>query len=192
MNSSQKILLLDNNDSFTFNIVELIRSLGYSKLKVISSNSIIIKEIKTFDKIIISPGPGLPKDFPILEKTIKEFAGKKPIFGICLGHQAICQYYGADLLNLKDVVHGQPKVITIIKDSKLLENFPSQFNVGLYHSWFVAKKDFPKQLEITSISENNRIMSIEHKSLPIFGVQFHPESFITEYGAELMNNFLIL
>ena len=191
-NSSEKILLLDNNDSFTFNVVELIRSLGKYNLEVLPSNKISIADIRLFDKIIISPGPGLPRDFPILNQTLNEFAGKKPILGICLGHQAICQYYGAELLNLPNVVHGQPKQTTLLSKSKLFNAIRTKFNVGLYHSWFVAKKNFPEELKITSKSEDNIIMSIEHKTLPIYGVQFHPESFITEHGVQLMNNFLTI
>lgn len=189
-NSSEKILLLDNNDSFTFNVVELIRSLGKYNLEVIPSNNISVEDIRPFEKIIISPGPGLPKDFPILSKILIEFASKKPILGICLGHQAICEYFGAKLLNLPDVIHGQPKQTTLISKSKLFMGIPSEFSVGLYHSWFVAKNNFPKELIITSKSEDNIIMSIEHKTLPIYGVQFHPESFITENGAKLIDNFL--
>ena len=187
---SKGILLLDNNDSFTFNVVELIRSINGFEPIVMKSSRINLEDVKQFDKIIISPGPGLPKDFKIINKIINKFAGEKSILGICLGHQAICEYYGANLVNMSNVVHGQAKEISHNFNSKLFNNIPLKFNVGLYHSWFVNDFNFPDELFITSTSQDGLIMSIEHKKHKIYGVQFHPESFITEHGKQLMMNFL--
>ncbi len=187
----KKILIVDNNDSFTYNVVELIKSTNRKQeVDVISSSVVDISKIYTYDNIIISPGPGLPDDFPVLNKIFSEFIGLKPILGICLGHQAICQYFGADLINMQKVVHGQNRKITQIDNSILFKNIPKEFEIGLYHSWVVDAHNFPDALKITGTSEEGLIMSIEHKTHKLFGVQFHPESHITRFGKQLISNFL--
>ncbi len=187
----KKILIVDNNDSFTYNIVELIKNVNEkNKIDVILSDKIDISEISTYDNIIISPGPGLPNDFPILNKILLEFIGLKPILGICLGHQVICQHFGAKLINMKNVVHGQNKKFIHNDNSVLFKNIPQKFEIGLYHSWVVDKHNFPDELKITGKSEDELIMSVEHRHHKLFGVQFHPESHITQFGKELILNFL--
>ena len=186
----QKILLVDNNDSFTFNIVELIRSVKGEKPVILKGSSFKKPELHDFKSIIFSPGPGLPSDFPLMKKILSEAGGLVPILGICLGHQAICEFYGSKLLNLNVVVHGQSKKISISGDSPLFKGLPSGFNVGLYHSWVVENSSVNENITITSVSDEGQIMSVEDKSKKILGVQFHPESYITQFGKEIMNNFL--
>lgn len=185
-----RILLIDNNDSFTYNILELLRKIGFSKTDVLNSNSIQLEEISEYDKIIISPGPGLPSDFPILYKIIDKYKTEKSILGICLGHQAICSYFNADLIKMPVVCHGQAHKLSVLKNTKLYIGLPDTFNVGLYHSWAVGESGFPSNLDITGMSEMKTIMSVVHKKYDLHGIQFHPESFISEYGAEILKNFL--
>ncbi len=188
---NKKILIVDNNDSFTYNVVELIKSIkGKNTIDVITSNEIEITAINDYDSIILSPGPGLPDDFPVLKEILSKFIGVKPILGICLGHQAICEYFGADLINMKKVVHGQNRLFIQKDNSILFKNIPQKFQIGLYHSWVVSTKNFPHELKITGTSEENLIMSVEHRKHKLFGIQFHPESHVTQFGKELISNFL--
>ena len=187
--NNAKILLLDNNDSFTYNIVDYLRRIKIFDFKVRRTNNVKINEIKYFDKIIISPGPGLPNDFPIIFDVLEKYYTSKHILGICLGHQVIGSFFAAKLINIFPVVHGQAHKIKIIKQSPIFKNLPVSFNAGLYHSWAIDFDDFPNELEITALSENNTIMSIASKKFSIFGIQFHPESYITEYGLEILKNF---
>ncbi len=187
-----KILLLDNNDSFTYNIVDYVRRIENIDLKVIRTNEVIINEIKYFDKIIISPGPGLPNDFPIIFDVLEKYHTSKHILGICLGHQAIGIFFAAKIFNIFPVVHGQTSQIKIINQSLIFKNLPKSFKIGLYHSWALDFDDFPDELEITAVSENNIIMSIASKKFSVFGIQFHPESYITDYGFKILKNFVDL
>lgn len=183
-------LLIDNRDSFTYNIVECLRSIENVKFKVVDVQNLQIAEIATFNNIIISPGPGLPADYPILSEIIDEFKSLIPILGICLGHQAICEHFGARLVNLESVFHGHQQKIKIIQQTQVYKNLPSQMDVGLYHSWVVDEKSIPAELKITSKSEKGYVMSVKHSDYEIIGLQFHPESFLTEYGINMINNFL--
>jgi anthranilate synthase/aminodeoxychorismate synthase-like glutamine amidotransferase len=185
-----KTALVDNNDSFTYNIVELIRKIPGSLLTVIPYGELKIDDLEKYDKLILSPGPGLPDEFPVLQDVLKEYYDTKPMLGICLGHEAIAKFFGAELTHLPSVVHGQPKVINVVKESVFFRDIPEKFNAGLYHSWVIDKDKFPDELEITGLSDEGNIMSFQHKKLKLFGVQFHPESIITEYGREMMENFL--
>jgi anthranilate synthase/aminodeoxychorismate synthase-like glutamine amidotransferase len=187
-----KIVLIDHKDSFTFNIVEVLRQFNNHKLSVIDYSSISLKMVEEFDKIILSPGPGLPNDYKTTFEIIKKFYKTKPILGICLGHQAIGSYFGAELQNMKHVKHGVNQQIEINSKSKLFKSIPKKITVGLYHSWVVSRKHFPKELQITSVSNDNKIMSMEHENYPLYGIQFHPESFLTEYGATILTNFIEL
>ncbi len=184
-----KLLILDNYDSFTYNIVHAVRELGIEPT-VVRNDKITIPEIEEYDKIIISPGPGIPSEAGILPKLLKEYAGKKPIFGVCLGHQAIGERFGATLENLEDVYHGVQTQATVTAPDYILEGMEETFPIGRYHSWIVSEKDFPECLEITSRDADGRIMSLRHKEYDIHGVQFHPESLLTPNGIRIISNFL--
>ncbi len=188
----QKVLLIDNNDSFTYNIVDYLRRMIDIKFKVIKSHKIILNEINGFDKIIISPGPGLPKDFPQLFNIFTHFLECKPILGICLGHQALVEFLGGSLMQLHPVIHGQAHALEILKEDIIFNDIPCVSRVGLYHSWAVNEKTFPEKLEILAVSEQGIIMAIKHKEYAVYGVQFHPESHITDHGFTLLKNFIEL
>ncbi len=186
-----KLLIVDNYDSFTFNLVELIRRTGHNDFEVMKSDKISIEEVDRFDKILFTPGPGLPQDFPIMFDIIKRYESVKSIFGVCLGHQAIGEYYGASLINFNNVVHGISKPVKIIDANEIIFNqVPLQINVGLYHSWFVSTENFPSALKVTAISVDNVIMAISHIKYDVKGVQFHPESIMTGYGQKIIENWL--
>ena len=188
--TQSKVILIDNQDSFTFNIVDLLRKFPSIELQVTSSLDLEISQLEEFNALIISPGPMTPMDFPILNQVIA-FAEqtKKPLLGICLGHQAICSYFGAELSQLHEVIHGQQHEIRVTKNSRLFDGLPENLKVGLYHSWYVSPEGFPEELHITSQSDQEVIMAVEHRSLPIFGIQFHPESFLTPLGKDILTNF---
>ena len=189
---SSDILLIDNNDSFTYNIVELIRKTSGTKPYVINSNSNSMPDITRHTHLILSPGPGLPTDFPLMQELIHVAAGRLPLLGICLGHQAISEYYGLPLRRLEAVIHGQSKKIYTENGSVLFEGLPRSFMTGLYHSWVIEPSEAVTELRVSSISEDGHIMSVENTEKMIFGIQFHPESYITEYGKDIMLNFLNL
>ncbi len=189
---TRKILLLDNRDSFTYNIVDELRRMEGLELAVEDSVSFDVERSRDFDKIIFSPGPGLPEDFPVLFEVLRRFHRSKPILGICLGHQAIARFFGARLYNISPVVHGQGHRTKILQRNRLFTDIPDYFTVGLYHSWAVSPDRFPPGLEITAVAGNDVIMGIASRNYPVYGVQFHPESFITEYGFQLLHNFIFL
>ena len=184
------ILVIDNEDSFTYNIVDILRKFENVEHVVVQSKAIEMDFADNFEKIIISPGPGLPNNFPELAEMLNRYKASKSILGICLGHQAICSFFGAKLINLPSVSHGQSKSIYVKKSGKLFANIPGKFNAGLYHSWIVDKDQFPDELDITAVSEDDFIMAVSHKQYDIHGVQFHPESFVCEYGFEMIRNFI--
>ena len=184
------ILIVDNNDSFTYNILELLRKNVVAKINVLRYDEIEISQIADFDKIIISPGPGLPADFPVLQKIIDEYKANKSILGICLGHQAICSFFGAKLVNLPMVCHGQSHRIQVDATAKIYQKLPHIFNVGLYHSWAIHKDQHIRGRRYDFIKYTEVIMSMAHKIYDIHGIQYHPESFISEYGAEILKNFI--
>lgn len=184
-----KLLILDNYDSFTYNIVHAVRELGFEPT-VVRNDKITLPEVDEFDKIIISPGPGIPSEAGILPELLKEYAGRKPIFGVCLGHQAIGECFGAKLENLEDVYHGVQTEAFVCSSDYLLEGMGEKFPVGRYHSWIVSNEDFPDCLEVTSRDADGRIMSLRHKEYDIRGVQFHPESLLTPDGIRIISNFL--
>lgn len=185
-----RVLLIDNYDSFTFNIVELLRKFPDVEIQLMKNDQDILNEQIDFDKAILSPGPNLPHRSGKLMEFISKYYEQKPMLGICLGHQALALHFGAKLLNFKTPRHGERAFIHQTTQSKLFDKIPKEFYVGLYHSWYVSDENFPKELKITSCSHSNIIMSFEHKQLPLFGVQFHPESYMSEYGPELMKFFL--
>ncbi len=186
-----KILVFDNYDSFTYNLVHLVEKIIPVKVDVFRNDQIAIEDINVYDKIILSPGPGLPAEAGLLLDVIKEYAPTKSILGVCLGHQAIGESFGGKLLNLSKVYHGV-STTCIVKDKKsfLFEGLGNEFEIGRYHSWIVAKENFPAELEITAEDENGYIMALQHKKYDVQGVQFHPESVLTPKGEALMKNWL--
>lgn len=193
MNRHNHILLLDNFDSFTYNLVHYIESISDFTVDVFRNNEISIEKVNDYEIIILSPGPGLPKDAGILKQVIERYASSKKILGVCLGMQAIGEIFGGKLKNLDTVYHGIATPIKILeKDGLIFNNLPKELYVGRYHSWVVDKEDFPTDLIITSIDENGEPMSLRHKKYCVFGVQFHPESILTEHGKEILANFLAI
>jgi anthranilate synthase component 2 len=185
------ILLIDNYDSFTYNIAHLIKDHPLANLQIIQSGNVNLKDIESFDKIIFSPGPDLPGPGNVMENILFEYAGKKSILGICLGLQAIVLFFGGRLKHLDEVLHGRVKTIRQTgKYSKLLNGLPDEFDAGLYHSWVADPHCLPDSLDITAISYQGLIMGIRHKKLDIEGVQFHPESIMTPHGAKMIHNWL--
>lgn len=186
-----KVLLIDNYDSFTFNIVEMLRQLNVTNLSVVKNDEISVEEAQLFDKIIISPGPATPNESGNILEIIQLLSPTKSILGICLGHQAIAEAFGGKLINLEKPFHGFRTKHTITEDCNLFKNLPSEFQIGLYHSWVVEKETLPDCLQIISLSTENNIMSLKHKHFDVQGIQFHPESFMTEYGKEILRNFIL-
>lgn len=187
------ILLIDNYDSFTYNLLHYIEGISNQQVEVLRNDKITLADIEKYDTIILSPGPGLPKDAGIINEVIKHFASTKKILGVCLGMQAIGEVFGAELTNLNQVHHGIATQLNIIDKSDLLfRDIPNSINVGRYHSWVISAKGFPNDLKITSIDESGQVMSIKHKKHCLYGVQFHPESILTEYGKEIIANFLAI
>ena len=186
-----KILVFDNYDSFTYNLVQLIKEIApRATVEVFRNDEIALEEIKNYDKILLSPGPGLPAESGLLLPLIKEYASTKSIFGVCLGQQAIGESFGGKLTNLSQVYHGIATSIHLTNPSDLFEGLPTQLEVGRYHSWVVDEKDFPSDLIITSKDDKGYIMSLEHTTYDVKGVQFHPESVLTPDGAKILTNWL--
>jgi anthranilate synthase component 2 len=190
-----KILVFDNYDSFTYNLVHLVEKITHVKVDVHRNDQIPLEKVKVYDKIILSPGPGIPEEAGLLLPLIKEYAATKSILGVCLGHQAIGQAFGGTLVNLRTVYHG---VATMINTggkkyevrSSLFNGLPDEIEAGRYHSWVVSKENFPGELEITAEDENGMIMALQHKTFDVQGVQFHPESVLTPKGEMIMRNWL--
>ena len=188
---SIKILLFDNYDSFTYNLVHVIKSLGYENVDVYRNDKIELSQISQYDKIILSPGPGLPSEAGLLMQLIKEYADKKSILGVCLGHQAIAEHFGATLENIPTVFHGVQTAIKIIDDNNIFAGLPNEILAGRYHSWIVSKSNFPEEIEIIAEDNAGAIMALKHKKYDLHGVQFHPESILTPDGAKIIQNFLL-
>ena len=187
---SLKILLFDNYDSFTYNLVHTIKSLGYENVDVYRNDKIELSQINQYDKIILSPGPGIPSEAGLMMQLIQEYAYKKSILGVCLGHQAIAEAFGGKLENIPLVFHGVQTPINIVGEDYLFSGLPKKIHAGRYHSWIVSSDDFPADLEITAIDEAGDIMALKHKKLDLHGVQFHPESILTPDGVHIIQNFL--
>ncbi len=186
----KKMVLIDNYDSFTYNLVHYLEELNCDVV-VLRNDEFEIEELQSFDAIILSPGPGIPSESGLLLEVIKTYASTKKILGICLGHQAIGEVFGATLVNLDTVFHGVSTTITITDTTEtLFSNLPQQIEVGRYHSWVINPANFPEVLEVTSESENGEIMSIRHKNFNVKGVQFHPESILTPSGKTILANWI--
>lgn len=194
-NKMMKILVFDNYDSFTYNLVHLVEKILHYKVEVHRNDKIPLEKVKDYDKIILSPGPGIPEEAGLLLPLIKEYASSKSILGVCLGHQAIGESFGGTLTNLTSVYHGVATQIKVKGErlkvkADLFEGLPQEFEVGRYHSWVVDRKNFPDELEITAEDETGFIMALQHKTYDIQGVQFHPESVLTPSGEKIMRNWL--
>jgi anthranilate synthase component II len=186
----KKVLVIDNYDSFTFNLVHYLEELDCEVI-VLRNDEFELDEISEYNTIILSPGAGIPSKSGLMNKVISTYASSKKILGICLGQQAIGEVFGGSLLNLNKVYHGVATTIKVIVDDEILfKNLPKQLNVGRYHSWTINPTDFPNDLEVTSIDENDEIMSIRHKIFNVKGVQFHPESILTPYGKTILSNWI--
>ena len=203
-----KILVFDNYDSFTYNLVHLVEKITHEKVDVYRNDQLPLEKVKEYDKIILSPGPGIPEEAGLLLPLIKEYASSKSILGVCLGHQAIAQAFGGDLINLSSVFHGvatpvkvvnrESSVVSGVANSRLtfhvsrnlFDGLPEELEVGRYHSWVVSKENFPEELEITAEDESGMIMGLQHKTYDVQGVQFHPESVLTPMGEAMMRNWL--
>jgi anthranilate synthase component II len=190
-----RILVFDNYDSFTYNLVHLVEKIIPLKVDVYRNDQITLEKVKDYDKIILSPGPGIPEEAGLLLPLIKEYAASKCILGVCLGHQAIGEAFGGKLINLSTVYHGVATEIGIGRQesgarSALFEGLPDKIEVGRYHSWIVSDENFPEELEVTARDENNYIMALQHKKYDVQGVQFHPESILTPDGETILRNWL--
>ncbi len=184
-----KVVIIDNYDSFTYNLSHLIKELGAS-VTVYRNDKFLLPDLEPFDKIVLSPGPGIPCEAGLLLDVIKTYAGRKPILGICLGHQAIGEAFGAKLTNLSAVFHGVATPVHICADDYIFNSLPKTMEVGRYHSWIVDKDSLPDCLEVTSMSDEGYIMSMRHKEYDVRGIQYHPESVLTPDGKTIMNNWL--
>lgn len=184
-----KILVIDNYDSFVYNLVHYLEEMN-CEVTVKRNDQIHLKDVEDYDKILLSPGPGIPDEAGILKELIKKYAPHKSILGVCLGQQAIGEVFGGDLVNLKEVYHGLATDITVVKEDVLYKNLPKNLRVGRYHSWVVATP-LPKDLEVTAVDENGQIMSLRHKKYDVWGVQYHPESVLTEHGKTILKNWVI-
>lgn len=185
----KKVIIIDNYDSFTYNLVHYLEDLN-AEVTVFRNDEFELNELEKFDKILLSPGPGIPEEAGLLLDVIKKYASSKSILGICLGQQAIGEVFGGSLINLEKVYHGVASKVKITKEDSLFNNLPTEFEIGRYHSWVINPDDFPEDLEITSVDENGEIMSIRHKTLDVKGVQFHPESILTPNGKKILENWL--
>ncbi len=185
-----KLLVIDNYDSFVFNLVHMIYNLGVNDITVVKNDKISLDEIHKFDKILLSPGPGIPKDAGLMPEIIQHFASSKSILGVCLGHQAIAESFGTSLKNLEEPLHGVTSKIEIIEENYLFENCPKNFNIGHYHSWVVEENTLNNNLEIIAKDAKGNIMAIGHKKFDLRGVQFHPESVLTENGKIIIDNWI--
>ncbi len=185
-----KILILDNYDSFTYNLVQYVEEIVGHEIDIYRNDKIAIEAVDAYDYIILSPGPGLPKDAGIMPALIKKYAPSKKILGVCLGHQAIAEAFGGSLENLKSVYHGVATKMKVTIDDVIFEGVSKTFEGGRYHSWIVQQEDFPEALEVTAVDDNGEIMALSHKTFKVKGVQFHPESILTPEGKKMIANFL--
>ncbi len=184
-----KCVVVDNYDSFTYNLVHLIKEIG-ADVTVVRNDGFRLEALAAFDRIVLSPGPGIPSEAGLLKEVIRHYAGIKPILGVCLGHQAIAEVFGARLSNLPDVFHGVSTAVKQLAETPLFAGLPEHFPVGRYHSWIVERESMPDCLEITAESSEGLIMALHHRTYNIHGIQFHPESVLTPDGKRIMANWL--
>ncbi len=185
-----KILVFDNYDSFTYNLVHAVKKLEYDDVEVHRNDKIALEDIARFDKIILSPGPGIPSESGILLDVIRTYAPSKSILGVCLGEQAIAEAFGGTLINLSEVHHGISSMVDVLEKDVLFDGLPKRIEVGRYHSWAAEKTTLPECLTITAVDEEGMIMALAHKEYDVRGVQFHPESVLTPDGEQMLKNWL--
>jgi anthranilate synthase component 2 len=186
-----KIAIIDNYDSFTYNLSHLVKELG-AEVTVVRNDQFELADLEPYSKIILSPGPGIPSEAGLLLDVIRTYAGRKPILGVCLGHQAIGEVFGGRLENLSDVFHGVATPCHIIADDPIFSGISRDITIGRYHSWVVAREGLPDSLEVTAVSDEGQIMALRHKTLNVRGIQFHPESVLTPDGKKMLQNWLFL
>ena len=184
-----KVVIIDNYDSFTYNLAHLVKELGAS-VTVYRNDQFSLNQLEPFDKILLSPGPGIPSEAGLLTDVIRTYAGRKPMLGVCLGHQAIGEVYGAKLSNLPEVYHGVATPCELVGHDALFAGMESRFTIGRYHSWVVSREDFPETLEVTALSDDGNIMALRHRNYALWGIQFHPESVLTPDGRQIIANWL--
>jgi len=183
-----KIAIIDNYDSFTYNLSHILKELG-AQVDTLRNDAFRMDDLEVYDKIVLSPGPGIPSEAGMLLEVIESYAGHKPILGVCLGHQAIAEVFGGELENLSEVFHGVATDVKLLGNDYLFEGLPEIIEAGRYHSW-VVKSPLPSCLEVTAVSGEGQIMALKHRSLDIHGIQFHPESVLTPCGRTILQNFL--
>ena len=184
-----KICIIDNYDSFTYNLSHQVKQLG-AEVTVLRNDRFTLPQLKPFDKLILSPGPGIPSEAGLLLDVIRHYADTKPMLGVCLGEQAIGEAFGGKLTNLSDVFHGVQTPIEVVADDPLFAGLSQRMDVGRYHSWVVDRAGLPDCLEVTALSTEGYIMALRHRQYPIHGIQFHPESVLTPQGEEMISNWL--
>ena len=184
-----KTVIIDNYDSFTYNLSHVVKQLG-AEVTVVRNDCFALNDIAGYDKIILSPGPGIPSEAGLLTDVVRMYAGRVPMLGVCLGHQAIGEVFGARLENLSEVFHGVATRCHIVAESPIFRGLQKDITVGRYHSWVVAKDGFPACLEVTALSDEGQIMALRHREYPIYGIQFHPESVLTPDGMTIIKNFI--
>ena len=189
MNNPTKIVIIDNYDSFTYNLSHLVKEQG-AEVQVLRNDQFELRALEAYDKIILSPGPGIPSEAGLLCDVIRTYAGRKPILGVCLGHQAIGEVFGARLENLTQVFHGVATPCQIVADDPIFEGLERTITVGRYHSWVVATEELPACLEVTALSDEGQIMALRHRQYDVHGIQFHPESVLTPEGRTIIKNFI--
>ncbi len=187
---NMKTAVIDNYDSFTYNLVHYLDDLG-AEVTVFRNDEFELKELESFEKILLSPGPGIPDEAGLLKEVIKTYAKTKSIFGVCLGLQAIGEVFGGTLTNLEKVYHGVATKVSKTEDDFIFNELPNEIEVGRYHSWVISNENFPQNLIITSTDENGQIMSLKHSVYDVRGVQYHPESVLTPHGKKILENWLI-
>ena len=184
-----KVVIIDNYDSFTYNLAHLVKELGAS-VTVYRNDQFSLNQLEPFDKILLSPGPGIPSEAGLLTDVIRTYAGRKPMLGVCLGHQAIGEVFGAKLSNLPEVYHGVATPCELVGHDALFAGMDSRFTIGRYHSWVVSREEFPESLEVTALSDDGNIMALRHRNYAIWGIQFHAESVLTPDGRQIVANWL--
>ena len=188
---NKELLIIDNYDSFTYNLVQMVEQCGFTHYDIKKNDEITMEEAGNYDMFLFSPGSGIPYEAGIMCEMIKHYADKKKMLGICLGHQAIAECFGATLINMEDIAHGMASFTYLTEDKDyIFKKVPELFISGRYHSWMVSYDNFPNDLLITAIDEDENIMALKHKHFDIHGVQFHPESYITEFGLKIIDNWL--